>query len=319
MREPAQVFTLLETLFKAYDKNAKRLGIFKVETVGECYVAACGVPNPRPDHAVQMARFAVRCVQTMHQVTKDLELSLGPDTTDLKVRIGIHSGPVTAGVLRGERARFQLFGDTMNVAARIETTGAAGRIHVSKETASLLQSAGKASWVVPREGTVVAKGKGEMNTFWLAYHAPRTTSSPPQVTNGAASVVSDLHSRMSTRDQAANVKFGVQVEDFMAPEERRKRLVEYNKEILLRLLKHVVAARRAKHPDGISQEEELVFDQFDHPAEEVAEVIEIPYEENVKEASDEVSSTVEEQLELYISDIAGMYRNNPFHSFEVST
>ena len=110
MREPAQVFTLLETLFKAYDKNAKRLGIFKVETVGECYVAACGVPNPRPDHAVQMARFAVRCVQTMHQVTKDLELSLGPDTTDLKVRIGIHSGPVTAGVLRGERARFQLFG-----------------------------------------------------------------------------------------------------------------------------------------------------------------------------------------------------------------
>lgn len=61
-----------------------------------------------------MARFAVRCAQTMHHVTKNLELSLGPDTTDLDIRIGLHSGAVTAGVLRGERARFQLFGDTMN-------------------------------------------------------------------------------------------------------------------------------------------------------------------------------------------------------------
>ena len=72
------------------------------------------------------------------------------------------SGPVTAGVLRGDRARFQLFGDTMNLASRMESTGQPGRIQVSAETAELLKAAGRDRWITPRNQMVFVKGKGEL-------------------------------------------------------------------------------------------------------------------------------------------------------------
>lgn len=103
VREPSQVFTLLETIFHSFDTIAQKSKVFKVETVGDCYVAVCGLPEPRKDHAVVMARFARECVAKMGELTKELEVKLGPDTGDLAVRVGLHSGPVTAGVLRGER------------------------------------------------------------------------------------------------------------------------------------------------------------------------------------------------------------------------
>ena len=71
-------------------------------------------PKPQPNHAVIMAGFSRECLVTMNEVVRDLENRLGPDTSDLAMRFGIHSGPVTAGVLRGEKSRFQLFGDTVN-------------------------------------------------------------------------------------------------------------------------------------------------------------------------------------------------------------
>ena len=77
-------------------------------------VAVTGLPNPDKEHAATMARFAKACMLKMDSLTRQLEVTLGPDTGDLSLRIGIHSGPVTAGILRGERSRFQLFGDTMN-------------------------------------------------------------------------------------------------------------------------------------------------------------------------------------------------------------
>lgn len=79
----------------------------------------------------------------MRKLTRQMETTLGPDTGDLGLRIGLHSGPVTAGVLRGERARFQLFGDTMNTAARMEQTGMKNRIQVSQATAECLHAGGK--------------------------------------------------------------------------------------------------------------------------------------------------------------------------------
>jgi class 3 adenylate cyclase len=105
----------LESIFQAFDNLAKRRGIYKVETIGDCYMAVCGVPKPDPEHAVHMARFAVSALKKFYQIiANDLQLTLGPDTVDLGMRFGMHSGPVTAGVLRGDRARFQLFGDTVN-------------------------------------------------------------------------------------------------------------------------------------------------------------------------------------------------------------
>jgi class 3 adenylate cyclase len=77
-------------------------------------VAVCGLPEPNRHHAVKMAKFASTCLDEMTVITTRLELSLGPGTADLALRLGLHSGPTIAGVLRGEKARFQLFGDTVS-------------------------------------------------------------------------------------------------------------------------------------------------------------------------------------------------------------
>lgn len=113
VREPHQVFKLLESIFRAFDEIARARKVLKVETVGDCYVCVTGCPSPQKDHAVIMCRFASDCISTFKKIVKNLEVQLGPDTGDLNIRIGIHSGQLTAGVLRGERARFQLFGDSV--------------------------------------------------------------------------------------------------------------------------------------------------------------------------------------------------------------
>jgi class 3 adenylate cyclase len=77
-------------------------------------VAVCGLPESNKHHALKMAKFASSCLDEMTIITKKLELSLGPGTADLALRVGLHSGPTIAGVLRGEKARFQLFGDTVS-------------------------------------------------------------------------------------------------------------------------------------------------------------------------------------------------------------
>lgn len=89
-REPQQVFTLLENIYGAFDKVAYRHGVFKVETVGDCYVAVVGLPEPTDDHAIVACKFARDCLKKMKEVTAKLEVSLGPDTADLEMRIGIH-------------------------------------------------------------------------------------------------------------------------------------------------------------------------------------------------------------------------------------
>jgi hypothetical protein len=113
-RQPAEVFILLETLYGAFDKIAREMKVFKVETIGDCYVAATGLPNPQKDHHLRMVRFARRALDKFIVLTREMQATLGPDTANLGFRIGLHSGPVTAGVLRGEKSRFQLFGDTVN-------------------------------------------------------------------------------------------------------------------------------------------------------------------------------------------------------------
>ena len=80
VREPSQVFQLLETLYRNFDKIADRRRVFKVETIGDCYVAVTGLPEPRKDHATAMCRFAHECMRKMQDLVKRLEVELGPDT-----------------------------------------------------------------------------------------------------------------------------------------------------------------------------------------------------------------------------------------------
>lgn len=104
-REPAQVFLLLETVYHTFDTIAVKHGVFKVETIGDCYVAVTGIPTAQPDHAVRMARFAYEIMLHMHELASSLESLLGPGTANLSIRVGLNSGSVTGGVLSGATAR----------------------------------------------------------------------------------------------------------------------------------------------------------------------------------------------------------------------
>jgi len=310
VREPCMVFTLLETLYQAFDKVAKRRRIFKVETVGDCYVAVAGLPNPRKDHAVAMARFGRDILTKMHALTKHLEVKLGPDTGDLDLRIGMHSGPVTAGVLRGERARFQLFGDTMNSCARIEASSMRGRILASKETADLMIKQGRESWLVPRDD-LVAKGKGIMEAFWVNVDGARQGS--------VASTVSNI-------EQPESAHFGYGKHQ-PGQSDKSMRLIDWNFEMLLQLMKQIVANRNVDGSEGKvsnSLRASQHFNVFDLgntvPLEEVKEIIALP---EFKAGSTQMDPTavkiptqVKEELHLLVSEIASLYNENPFHSFE---
>ena len=138
---------------------------------------------------------------------------------------------VTAGVLRGERSRFQLFGDTMNTASRMETTGERNRIQVSEETAKLLTTAGKEHWLIPREQTVEAKGKGTLTTYWLKRSNLQSGDR-----------YSDSGGNSSSNDDYATALPSSSVEPDAAL--KQERLVKWFVELLSSLLEQIVQRRQ---------------------------------------------------------------------------
>lgn len=124
-----------------------------------------------------MCKFAYDCLEKLPIVTRELAEKLGEDTKTLNMRIGLHSGSTTAGVLRGLKGRFQLFGDTVNTASRMESNGVSKKIHVSQATADVLARCGKHHWLSPREDKITVKGKGEMQTYFVTVKSNRNTSS----------------------------------------------------------------------------------------------------------------------------------------------
>lgn len=274
------------------------------------YVAVTGLPHAMKDHAVVCCRFAIECALILDELVKELEVEFGPDTGDLNMRFGLHSGPVTAGVLRGERSRFQLFGDTVNTASRLESTGKAGKIQVSEETADLLIAAGKGHWLRPREEKVTAKGKGELTTYWLDKREASHAGSKSMALGMGASFTEEP----DTPSQSNVLSGGLS--------DRTSRLVDYNADVLLRLLRSVAARRKAL---GIEQAQVQIDTERANGTtvlDEVKETISLPAF-NARAASREVDpsqidlgSQVEKELRHYVSTIAALYNDNPFHNFE---
>lgn len=358
-REPSQVFVLLETLYRSFDSVANRLGVFKVETIGDCYVAVAGLPDPNEHHAVVMTWFAYECLRRMKELIKELEVSLGPGTSDLSLRVGLHSGPVTAGVLRGEKSRFQLFGDTVNTAARMESTGETNLIHASQETADLLCSDGRTNWVTPREGVVVVKGKGKMQTFWLkprrgssrgGSHMDSSTctsstidSRPKQkpiqtlkpslgnydLPSSSVKPVPTLHKVQLDWKRWGNLSLDEALTATTSgrtqkrASQKRSRLVDWNVDVLLSFLTKVVTHRDPGHHADDSRVSldatNLTIQKSPAILEEVTEIIDLPDFENrsaSKTPNVSLPSSVRDQLHDYVTRLASMYREIPFHNLE---
>eukprot|EP00105_Crassostrea_gigas_P000984 XP_011412980.1 PREDICTED: uncharacterized protein LOC105317877 [Crassostrea gigas] len=160
---PMQIIDLLNDLYGLFDDHIEKYDVYKVETIGDAYMVASGVPVLNGNaHASHICNLALDLQQLMkeYRVPGSFQRK-----EQVKIRIGIHSGPCVAGIVGRKMPRYCLFGDTVNTASRMESTGQGGRIHLSSDTYKLIKQTGIFTTVL--RGVVTVKGKGEMTTYWL--------------------------------------------------------------------------------------------------------------------------------------------------------
>jgi len=153
---PAEVVGILDHLFSHFDTLAQRYGAEKIKTIGDCYMVAAGVPQPRRDHARALALMALEMLEAVR--TSDGIGHLG-----LELRVGINSGPVVAGVIGRKRFLYDLWGDAVNTASRLESHGTPGRIQISRQTYELLAD----EFECEARGPIPVKGKGDVEAWYL--------------------------------------------------------------------------------------------------------------------------------------------------------
>jgi guanylate cyclase len=149
------VVGLLDRLFTSFDELVDRYDVEKIKTIGDCYMVAAGVPRERRDHAQALALLGLEMLECAKTCL--------PDRGDLRLRIGISSGPVVAGVIGRRRFLYDLWGDTVNMASRMESHGSPDEIQITRSTWELLRD----DFATERIGLVEVKGKGEVETWRL--------------------------------------------------------------------------------------------------------------------------------------------------------
>ncbi|MBK1990662.1 adenylate/guanylate cyclase domain-containing protein [Sphaerospermopsis aphanizomenoides BCCUSP55] len=153
---PPQLVELLNEIFCLFDQLAERHGVEKIKTIGDAYMAVAGLPNHRSDHAIAIANMALDMQQAVNQFNQQQNQSF-------RIRIGISTGPVVAGVIGLKKFAYDLWGDTVNTASRMESHGIAGCIQVCEASYHLLQE----KYFLKKRGLIKVKGKGEMLTYLL--------------------------------------------------------------------------------------------------------------------------------------------------------
>jgi adenylate cyclase len=153
---PAQLALIVDELFSLFDSLASERGVKKIKTLGNSYMAASGVPVPSVDHAEQAAHLALDMVAALAGFNERT-------ASTLQVRIGIDTGPVVAGVIGRRLFLYDLWGDAVNIASRMESHGVAGRVQVSESTRRRLDE----SFVLEERGALEVEGKGELKTWFL--------------------------------------------------------------------------------------------------------------------------------------------------------
>jgi adenylate cyclase len=160
-RTPIDIVALLNEIFSRFDHLVEEHGLEKIKTIGDAYMAASGLPVPRPDHAEAAANMALGMLRVIAALQPQIGAPVG-------VRIGMHSGPVVAGVIGTKKFIYDIWGDTVNVASRMEACSVPGRIQITDETRARLGR----GYRVEERGLIEVKGKGTIRTWFLIGRSP---------------------------------------------------------------------------------------------------------------------------------------------------
>jgi len=198
---PSMVCNMLDQLYTVFDTISKFQDVYKVETIGDAYMIAGGLfgsAEIKAKHAVSVAEQAFAMVAGTRLIKSPV------DGTPIRIRVGMHSGPASSGVVGLTLPRYTLFGDTVNMASRMESNGEEGKIHCSEETAKILKKAG---FGIEMRGEIEVKGKGTRTTYWVT---SQPASSAEKMQNALAAAAEALEALLLESEIDADEEVSVQ-------------------------------------------------------------------------------------------------------------
>ena len=226
---------------------------------------------------------------------------------------------MTAGVLRGERSRFQLFGDTVNTASRMETTSNAQMIQVSSTTAELLKKEGKSRWLSKREDTISVKGKGKMQTYWLS---TKKIPKPEEVVDMSGIEAPAEADPEDSESDAVDEDYSNELPEMNDCLTKKDRLIEWNVKVLSELLQQILASRGEDAEYENLEDIEARLGKDTIALDEFKDIVNLPkvskddLERRKDPSSIALPDEVVSQLRDFLSKVADFYLDNHFHCWE---